>query len=156
MPYKNKEDAAAQKRRWRLVNSEKVAETQRRYRENNPYKYADKRTKEQHKIKNNLQRESRRKFLYEQKGEKCCQCGSTENLEFDHINPSLKTSRQSFLSMGLETIKEQLDNIQVLCHDCHKSRSTFQKNAAWKLFTSLPLEEQERLISEQLLIINNR
>ena len=111
MPYKNKEDAAAQKRRWRLANPEKVSETQRRYRENNPYKYADKRTKEQHKIKNNLQRESRRKFLYEQKGEECCQCGSTENLEFDHIIPHSKG--------GANTYR----NIQLLCEKCNRQKS---------------------------------
>lgn len=149
MPYKNKEDAAAAKRRWTLANPERAIEIQRRYRKNNPFKYADQRTKEQHKVKNDQQRELRRQYLLEHKGDVCCQCGSTENLEFDHIDPSLKTSRQSFLSMGIPTIEKNLDNIQVLCHNCHKERTGKQKSAAWSLFTSLSLEEQNKLIALQ-------
>ena len=149
MPYKNKKDAAAQRRRWVAANPDKALESQRRYRKNNPFKNADKRTKEQHKLKNDQQREIRRQYMLEQKGHMCCKCGSTENLEFDHIDPSLKTSRQSFMSMGLLTIEKNLDNIQVLCHDCHKERTGKQKSAAWALFTSLPLEEQNRLINLQ-------
>ena len=147
MPYKNKEDAADQKRRWRLSNPEKVSETQRRYRENNPYKYADKRTKKQHKIKNSLQREKRKCILFEHLGNKCCKCGSTTNLELDHINPLLKTTRQSILSIGLERALKECDNIQLLCKECHNKRSQAQRKAAYHLFYNMPLDKQENWIS---------
>ena len=91
-----------------------------------------------------------RNLIYEHCGNVCCKCGTSENLEFDHINPALKKSRQSFLSIGRSDLENQLDNIQVLCHTCHKAKSTAQKNAAWKLFTSLPLDEQELLLSKFL------
>jgi len=97
--------------------------------------------------KQTKQRQERKEFLLENLGHSCSVCGSTEKLEFDHINPSLKESRQSFLSMGIETIISQLDNIQVLCKECHNKKSNAQRKAAWKLFVELPLEEQERLIS---------
>ena len=102
------------------------------------------------KQKQEAKRERNRQIIYEQCGCKCCKCGSQENLEFDHINPALKTSKQSFLSVGKRDLLNQIDNIQVLCHNCHKAKSTAQKNAAWKLFTSLPIDEQEKLLGEFL------
>lgn len=118
---------------------EAYLESQRRHYRKNRDRYKDKQLK---------QRQDRREFLYENLGNSCSVCGSTEKLEFDHINPAFKSGRNSFLSMGIDTIRSQLDNIQVLCHKCHKEKSTSQKNAAWKLFVSLPLEEQEKLISQ--------
>ena len=91
-------------------------------------------------------RQRNRDIIAEHCGESCCKCGSTENLEYDHINPSLKESKQSFLSIGKESLLRQIDNIQVLCRKCHTTKSNLQKKAAWKLFTSLTLEEQEQLI----------
>jgi len=126
MTYKNKED----KLTWA-----------RQHYSNNPHLY---------KQKQKAKRERNRQIIYEHCGCECCKCGSRENLEFDHINPSLKTSKQSFLSVGKGDLLSQIDNIQVLCHNCHKKKSTAQKNAAWKLFTSLSLENQEKLLSEFL------
>ena len=99
-----------------------------------------------YKDKSDRVRAERRQWLLENVGDSCSECGSTENLEFDHINPALKTNRVSFHSMGLSTIKEQVDNIQTLCHDCHVKKSTAQKKAAWSLFCQLSLEEQNELI----------
>jgi 5-methylcytosine-specific restriction endonuclease McrA len=120
-------------------DKESYLESQRRHYRKNRDHYKEKQLR---------QRQERKEFLLENLGHSCSVCGSTEKLEFDHINPSYKNSRQSFLSMGLETIRSQLDNIQVLCQECHKKKSNAQKTAAWKLFVSLPLEEQERLISQ--------
>ena len=93
-------------------------------------------------------RERNRQIIYEHCGNTCNCCGSSKDLEFDHVNPLFKKSRQSLLSIGKADLESQLDNIQVLCHTCHKKKSTAQKNAAWKLFSSLPLKEQEKLIQE--------
>ena len=150
MPYKNKEDKNRNSRKWKRENMDKVNERNRLYREK-VYKIGGKpyptyRTPEQERLKNEKGREARRKFLLESLGSSCVKCGATEDLEFDHINPTLKNSRQSFLSMGILTLEKEIDNIQVLCHTCHKTKSTAQKKAAWKLFTDLPLEAQEALI----------
>jgi 5-methylcytosine-specific restriction endonuclease McrA len=102
------------------------------------------------KQKQEAKRERNRQIIYEQCGCKCCKCGSQESLEFDHINPALKISKQSFLSIGKGNLLNQIANIQVLCHNCHKAKSTAQKNAAWKLFTSLSIEEQDKLLGEFL------
>jgi 5-methylcytosine-specific restriction endonuclease McrA len=103
---------------------------------------------EKYSTKNKEKRESRRKLIYEALGNKCVECGSTSNLEIDHINPSLKENRISPLAQGLsKTLKD--DNLQLLCHCCHTKKSKYQRNAAWNLFRSLSLEEQNKLIQKE-------
>jgi 5-methylcytosine-specific restriction endonuclease McrA len=103
---------------------------------------------EKYSTKNKEKRESRRKLIYEALGNKCVGCGSTSNLEIDHINPSLKENRISPLAQGLsKTLKD--DNLQLLCHCCHTKKSKYQRNAAWNLFRSLSLEEQNKLIQKE-------
>ena len=124
MAYKNKEDQLAKQR-----------ECYRR----NPHK----RLQEQKE-----KREKRRQVIFETLGGCCVQCGSTTSLEIDHINPLHKKSRQSVLSQGLSKTMTELDNLQLLCKVCHKVKSDAQRVAAYKLFFSLPLQEQEKLISQ--------
>tara|TARA_B100001059_G_C17339846_1_gene335334 strand:+ start:121 stop:501 length:381 start_codon:yes stop_codon:yes gene_type:complete len=100
--------------------------------------------------RNKKKREHKRAILYESLGNKCCQCGSTDRMEIDHINPLHKTTRQSVLSMGIEAAHAQIDNLQLLCYDCHRKRSTAQRKAAYKLLYALPVEEQNRLIQKEL------
>jgi 5-methylcytosine-specific restriction endonuclease McrA len=99
-------------------------------------------------LKNKEKRENRRKLIYEALGNKCVKCGSTSNLEIDHINPSLKENRISPLAQGLSKTLDD-DNLQLLCHCCHTKKSKYQRNAAWNLFRSLPLEEQNKLIQKE-------
>jgi 5-methylcytosine-specific restriction endonuclease McrA len=99
-------------------------------------------------LKNKEKRENRRKLIYEALGNKCVECGSTSNLEIDHINPSLKENRISPLAQGLSKTLDD-DNLQLLCHFCHTKKSKYQRNAAWNLFRSLPLEEQNKLIQKE-------
>ena len=106
--------------------------------------------------RNKKKREQKRAILYESLGDKCCQCGSTDRLEIDHINPLYKTTRQSVLSMGIGAAQAQIDNLQLLCYKCHRKRTTAQKKAAFKLFYNLTLEEQDRLIQEQMDSNNKR
>ena len=93
--------------------------------------------------RNKEKREKRRKQLYESLGNKCSKCESTKSLEIDHINPGLKKNRVSPLAQGISKTINELDNLQLLCYECHRKRSKHQKNAAWNLFKSLPLEQQE-------------
>ena len=57
----------------------------------------------------------------------CKVCQSTENLEVDHIDPSLKTMQPRQLwSMSDKNEKKikELENCQVLCKGCHKKKTT--------------------------------
>lgn len=61
-------------------------------------------------------------------GGKCVQCGSTEKLEIDHINPEEKsfTLTDYTLQPWWKTVKE-LKKCQLLCKKCHKEKSdTYQ------------------------------
>lgn len=92
--------------------------------------------------------EKRKKIVMETIGDCCCKCGSKEKLEVDHINPALLVEgrvRRGF-KMTQKELEEEKDNLQVLCRPCHLERTAAQHAAAWKLFISLPLEEQERLM----------
>jgi 5-methylcytosine-specific restriction endonuclease McrA len=97
---------------------------------------------------NKNKREKRKCILFEHLGNKCCKCGSTLNLEIDHINPSFKTTRQSILSVGIERALKECDNLQLLCKECHIKKSQAQKKAAYYLFYNMPLEEQEKWIDK--------
>ena len=52
-----------------------------------------------------------KKIIWLRDGGKCVECGSQENLEFDHIIP--------FSKGGANTVK----NIQILCSKCNKKKS---------------------------------
>lgn len=52
-----------------------------------------------------------RRVIYERDGGQCCQCGTTDNLEFDHIVPM-------FLG-GIGTV----ENGQLLCRPCHLQKT---------------------------------
>lgn len=57
-------------------------------------------------------------------GGACSQCGQTENLEFDHIDPSTKSFNISKLwSLSDSTVVEELRKCQLLCSGCHKKKS---------------------------------
>jgi 5-methylcytosine-specific restriction endonuclease McrA len=101
-----------------------------------------------HIAKNNQEkkRQRNRDIIHEHCGYECRICKSVENLEYDHINPGLKKSRQSFLSIGKYDLISQLNNIQVLCSNCHNKRSQAQRKAAYHLFYNMPIEEQEKWI----------
>ena len=61
-----------------------------------------------------------REILVERMGGKCVECGSTETLEFDHIDPSTKSFN---ISGGYhkprEVLEEELSKCQLLCKACH-------------------------------------
>ncbi len=97
-----------------------------------------------------------RKQMFEALGGCCVECGSTKSLEIDHINPYHKSHRQSILSQGLSRTMKELDNLQLLCRVCHKLKSDAQRRAAYKVFFPLPIQEQERLISESKDSVSNK
>ena len=63
----------------------------------------------------------------------CGHCGSTENLEVDHIDPSTKTMNSTMVwSLSAAKREAELAKCQVLCHDCHLAKTLREK-------TKLPL-----------------
>ena len=79
------------------------------------------------KEKNNkAQRErdkERKKLLTEMLGGKCVSCGTTENLQFDHIDPTTKS-----FSIGkryrCKDVFEEIKKCQLLCCDCHWKKTS--------------------------------
>ena len=58
-------------------------------------------------------------------GGKCIKCGSTEELEFDHIDPSTKQFNISDawkFNNRNEKLQIELDKVQLLCSSCHKEK----------------------------------
>ena len=51
-------------------------------------------------------------MIYERDGYRCRHCGSTENLEIDHIQPIARGG------------KSTIDNLQTLCRNCNKFKDT--------------------------------
>jgi 5-methylcytosine-specific restriction endonuclease McrA len=55
-------------------------------------------------------------------GGRCRVCGSTERLQFDHIDPSTKrTSR--FWALRMCRIIDEIVKLQLLCWRCHRDKT---------------------------------
>ena len=66
----------------------------------------------------------RKEFALAYLGGKCARCGTTENLEFDHIDRKDKeaTIGDAMLWAKTRLIKE-LDKCQLLCKSCHNEKT---------------------------------
>ena len=51
-------------------------------------------------------------------GGRCVQCGATDELEFDHIDPATKSNHRIW-SWSWARINEELEKCQLLCVPCH-------------------------------------
>jgi 5-methylcytosine-specific restriction endonuclease McrA len=57
-------------------------------------------------------------------GGQCVSCGSTERLEFDHIDPSTKSYNIGKMwSLSQAKLVSELDKCQLLCYDCHRVKT---------------------------------
>jgi len=71
-----------------------------------------------------LRRQERRKILIEHLGGKCCGCGTTENLQFDHIDRTQKSFNiGKCIDYSLERLIPEVDKCQLLCYECHEVKS---------------------------------
>lgn len=64
-------------------------------------------------------------------GGKCIKCGTSESLEFDHIDPSTKTmtiARAS--SRSAEFFMNEVKKCQLLCTNCHLDKTLSEKEVA--------------------------
>ena len=80
----------------------------------------------------NIVARRKRKFRYKIKkellellGNKCCLCGSCENLEFDHIDKGTKLFAISdgIASKSKQEIYKEANKCQLLCHSCHVKKT---------------------------------
>lgn len=76
-------------------------------------------------------RERRAEFFA---GKSCVQCGSTERLELDHVDPSQKTSHRIW-TWSKARRDEETAKCQILCHDCHQIKSSAEQAARVKCGT---------------------
>jgi 5-methylcytosine-specific restriction endonuclease McrA len=69
-------------------------------------------------------RDARREEFITSKDGKCSTCGSTDRLEVDHIDRSLKTMNPTRIWTRTKEIRDkELLNCQVLCYVCHKEKT---------------------------------
>lgn len=59
----------------------------------------------------------------------CAECGSSDRLELDHIEPEDKVSHRVW-SWAEERLLAELAKCQVLCYDCHKKKTIRQRDEA--------------------------
>lgn len=61
-------------------------------------------------------------------GNKCQHCGATENLHFDHIDPTTKLNAIGNLAIrkGFSYCLEEAKKCQLLCKECHQVKSISQ------------------------------
>lgn len=71
--------------------------------------------------------ERRRKWF--QENGPCKNCGTWENLELDHIDPSTKITHKIWSWSDKRRLAE-LAKCQVLCYDCHKEKTRTERLSA--------------------------
>ena len=102
------------KKRYQL-NKEKISERDRKYYELN---------KEKRKEYSREHNKKNRAICLEYLGGKCVKCGTTERLEFDHIDRTTKKyTIGGKLSYKFDYLKEELDKCQLLCAFCHLEKT---------------------------------
>jgi len=123
---KNKEKKAEYDKKYYKLNNEKIS----KYRELNKENRAeyDKKYRELNKKKiseyNKAQRYEKRAICLEYLGGKCVKCGTTHNLQFDHIKrEGKKYSITRRITGNFDNLKEELDKCQLLCVDCHLKKT---------------------------------
>jgi 5-methylcytosine-specific restriction endonuclease McrA len=81
-------------------------------------------TLEQARKYNIKRRDERRKLCMELLGGICVNCGTSNNLQFDHINPNDVIYRISeILTHKIEKLLAELEKCQLLCIECHRNKT---------------------------------
>lgn len=65
-----------------------------------------------------------KKYMIDMLGGCCVGCGTTENLQFDHIDRTTKSCNVASLLAGkLEKLVEEAQKCQLLCETCHRHKT---------------------------------
>lgn len=74
---------------------------------------------------------TRRAKLIAYLGDSCVHCGSEESLEFDHVEPDLKSFNiNENMTLNNAEVRAELDKCQLLCNPCHRRKSAAE-NSGW-------------------------
>lgn len=85
--------------------------------------------------KSNYDREYRKNWRYkrwlevcEHLGGKCAECGSTDQLQVDHIDPATNVDQVcSIWLLSRERLERELPLCQLLCAPCHHVKSSAER-----------------------------
>ena len=133
----NKEKISEYNKKYKEENKEKILEYNKKWREENKEYYKeyneknkkwreeyDKKYRELNREKKREQRKEKRAHCIEYLGGKCVVCGTTHNLQFDHIKrEGKKYNITEKLTYKFDNIKEELDKCQLLCAPCHLEKT---------------------------------
>ena len=67
--------------------------------------------------------QERKKLLIKMLGGKCESCGTTKNLQFDHIDPTTK-SFSIAKKYKCTAVFEEIKKCQLLCYECHLKKTS--------------------------------
>ena len=71
----------------------------------------------------------RRREMLALVGDRCNHCGATEGLQFDHVDPALKSfDIKSNMTAGNPAVREELKKCQLLCADCHQKKTATENS----------------------------
>ena len=126
----HKEKSQEYDKKYREEHKEKISEYNKKYKEENKEKISEynKKWREENK-ENRLEhakahRDKRRAHCIEYLGGKCVVCGTTHNLQFDHIKrEGKKYNITEKLTIKFDNLKEELDKCQLLCVPCHLEKT---------------------------------
>lgn len=134
MPYKNYEDKLKRSREYYYKNRDKNLERNRERYNNLTEEQKEERraTRKQWERDNRAEinakrkerKEQHKKHLIDMMGGKCSGCGTTENLQFDHLDRTTKSFNISRnLAAKIEKLEEEAKKCQLLCKDCHQIKT---------------------------------
>jgi hypothetical protein len=142
----HKEKSQEYDKKYREEHKEKISEYNKKYKEENKEKISEynKKWREENK-ENRLEhakahRDKRRAHCIEYLGGKCVVCGTTHNLQFDHIKrEGKKYNITEKLTIKFDNLKEELDKCQLLCVPCHLEKTA--KEWADITYNTVPLSK---------------
>jgi 5-methylcytosine-specific restriction endonuclease McrA len=86
--------------------------------------------------------------IIENLGGKCRFCSSTENLEFNHIDPLIKVTEASYLHIMK---KDEWKKCELLCKKCHRKYTNAENKVMRRYWLeNVILDERRKLINEYL------
>lgn len=77
----------------------------------------------------------------------CRRCGSTANLEVDHIDPAMKVHHRVW-SWARDRREAELRKCQVLCHRCHKAKTNREQRGENNAYAKLTEEQVWEILAE--------